>query len=145
VPSLCPCQSGLAYAACCQPLHQGAPAASAEALMRSRFSAFKLQLSNYLLASWHSETRPSTLSLDDTEWGRLAIHHSDNPHQVHFSAYFKENGQWFVQSEVSSFRHENGHWFYHSGDPVLTPWAPKRNEPCPCGAAKKFKQCCLKK
>ena len=38
--SNCPCGSGLAYEACCGPIIAGAPAATAEALMRSRYSAY---------------------------------------------------------------------------------------------------------
>ena len=58
----CPCGRG-AYAHCCGPLHAGAPAADAEALMRSRYSAYALGLADYLLATWHPSTRPDTLDL----------------------------------------------------------------------------------
>jgi SEC-C motif-containing protein len=59
----CPCGSPHPYDACCQPLHQGAAAASAEALMRSRYSAYVLGLEDYLLATWHADTRPAALDL----------------------------------------------------------------------------------
>ena len=57
----CPCGSGAPYADCCGrwhagPLHLQAP--SAEALMRSRYSAFVLARPDYLLATWHPSTRP---------------------------------------------------------------------------------------
>ena len=48
-PRLCPCQSGLRYKRCCRPLHQGAPAPSPEALMRSRYSAYALGLVDYII------------------------------------------------------------------------------------------------
>ena len=72
----CPCESGQDYAACCAPLHGGAAAATPEALMRSRSSAFTLALEPYLLATWHPDTRPATLDLaadGRTRWLGLSI------------------------------------------------------------------------
>ena len=67
--SECPCGSGKSYAACCGPLHAGAAIApTAEALMRSRYSAYGLGLEPYLLATWHVSTRPAALHLA----GRIA-------------------------------------------------------------------------
>ncbi|MCU1437526.1 MAG: motif domain protein, partial [Naasia sp.] len=61
----CPCGSGQPYAECCEPLHLGAAAATAEALMRSRYSAFALGLPDYVRSTWHPSTRPGSLDLDD--------------------------------------------------------------------------------
>ena len=61
--SACPCGSGLATPACCGRWHAGVAAPSAEALMRSRYSAYVLGLEPYLLASWHASTRPASLGL----------------------------------------------------------------------------------
>jgi SEC-C motif-containing protein len=47
----------LPYAACCGRHHGGIPAADAESLMRSRYSAYVLGLEDYLLATWHATTR----------------------------------------------------------------------------------------
>lgn len=71
----CPCLSGETYGACCGPLHRGArTAATAEALMRSRYSAFAVGDARYLLATWHPSTRPSSLELDpDQVWRRLDV------------------------------------------------------------------------
>jgi uncharacterized protein YchJ len=42
--------------------------------MRSRFSAFALGLTDYLLASWHPSTRPAELELDPAVvWRRLQL------------------------------------------------------------------------
>ena len=61
----CPCGTGLPYDECCGPLHAGAtPAATAEQLMRSRYSAFAVGDAAYLLATWHPSTRPPALELD---------------------------------------------------------------------------------
>lgn len=57
----CPCGSGARYAQCCGPLHDGAMASCAEALMRSRYSAYVLALEPYLLATWHADQRPHSL------------------------------------------------------------------------------------
>lgn len=63
----CPCGSALPLAACCGRYHGGPQhlqAPTAEALMRSRYSAYVLGLHDYLLATWHPLTRPATLAAD---------------------------------------------------------------------------------
>jgi len=63
----CPCGTGRSFAQCCGAALSGAhPAPTAEALMRSRYTAFALRDTAYLLASWHTSTRPATLDLDET-------------------------------------------------------------------------------
>jgi hypothetical protein len=57
-PLNCPCSSGLAYTACCGRYHQGAPAPNAEALMRSRYTAYVMGHEDYLLANWHPPPAP---------------------------------------------------------------------------------------
>jgi SEC-C motif domain protein len=112
----CPCGSGLDYTECCEPLHLGAPASTAEALMRSRFSAFALGLRQYLLASWHPSTRPDELELDaDVTWRRLQIVDTDEG-VVEFRASFRGAEGAGVLHERSRFVRENGHWFYLDGD-----------------------------
>ena len=74
--SACYCGLGKQYAACCGRLHSGAEnALAAETLMRSRYSAYVLRLADYLLATWHPDTRPSELDLtaDDTKWLGLEV------------------------------------------------------------------------
>src|SRR5690606_41891805 len=61
-----PCHPSATFANCCQPLHDGTPAATAEELMRSRYSAYVLGLRDYLAATWHPSTRPDPFELDDT-------------------------------------------------------------------------------
>lgn len=74
-PDACPCGTGLPYAGCCRRLHTGeAPAATAEQLMRSRYSAFAVGDAAYLLRTWHASTRPRRLRLDPAErWLRLEV------------------------------------------------------------------------
>lgn len=152
----CPCGSLKEYSNCCQPLHDGIPARSPEALMRSRYSGFFLKLEGYLLTSWHIDTRPKDIKLDDhTQWKRLEILKAEtddgksidgktNPKgQVHFKAYYKEHNQWFLVEEKSRFLFENNHWFYHSGDYNPQILKLNRNDICLCGSGKKYKKCCL--
>ena len=116
----CPCGSGQRYAACCGPLHAGEqPAASAEALMRSRYSAYVLKLADYLLATWHPSTRPSELDLaaDDSKWLGLAVKshvmQDENHASVEFVARYRIGGGSVVRMrEHSRFVREGGHWFY---------------------------------
>ena len=72
---LCPCKRGELFGACCGPLLAGErPAGSAEVLMRSRYTAFAVGDTEYLLRSWHPRTRPKTLDLDPNQrWLFLEI------------------------------------------------------------------------
>ena len=113
--SVCPCGSDLGYASCCGPLHDGAPAASPEALMRSRFSAFALGREEYLLASWHPSTRPEAIDLDDgTEWRRLQIVDLSGD-VVEFRASYRDAEGAGVLHERSRFALEGGRWLYVDG------------------------------
>lgn len=143
----CPCGSQKAYAECCQRYHQGTSAPSPEALMRSRFSGFALKLSDYVCASWHPDTRPSTLNLDNTpDWASLRILDSSqtgDTGQVHFQAIYRMHPGWGYLQEQSQFVRENGRWYYLQGEPHEGVLKPGRNELCPCCSGKKFKACCL--
>lgn len=112
---LCPCGTGLPYDACCGRLHRGqAPAATAEQLMRSRYSAFAVGDAAYLLRSWHATTRPRRLRLDpDERWlglevvGRTAGGLFDTEGTVEFRARAASG----VVHEVSRFRRDES-WQY---------------------------------
>jgi len=125
----CPCGSGKTYAACCELLHNGAPAASAEALMRSRYSAFALNLPEYLQRSWHSSVRTTerdSAALDDNlnkmRWLRLQIKrheaNGDDRAIVEFIAHYKIAGRAYALHEISRFVREDGHWFYVDGQMI---------------------------
>lgn len=118
----CPCGGG-GYAECCAPLHDGGPASTAEALMRSRFSAFALGLEPYLRATWSRTTRPSTLEPDPgTVWRRLQIvdtirgGEGDEAGVVEFRASFRDAAGAGVLHERSRFVREAGRWVYLDGD-----------------------------
>ncbi|TVP60924.1 MAG: zinc chelation protein SecC [Halomonadaceae bacterium] len=143
----CPCGSIMPYSECCQPLLQGAPASSPEALMRSRFTAFVGKLPDYLLATWHPSTRPETLSLEDSpDWSSLQVlgsTQSADQGTVHFRALYRQGGGWGFLEENSDFLMEEGRWYYLHGETREGQIKPGRNDPCPCSSGKKYKACCL--
>lgn len=145
--NLCPCGSGQPYHECCEPLHRGQAAASPEALMRSRFTAFVLWLPDYLKATWHPSARPGELSLESSpEWTTLEIkssHQSGDNGSVHFRAIHRMASEWGFLEENSAFVREQGCWYYLSGDTREGLLRPGRNDRCPCGSGKKHKACCL--
>lgn len=117
----CPCHSGKHYADCCQPLHLGQAAPDAERLMRARYSAYALKLPQFILETWHHETRPSKLTIEDLQgikWLKLAV---QSQHQlaadqaeVHFIASYQSAKQKKMQLEEKSlFLCMNGVWMYH--------------------------------
>jgi SEC-C motif domain protein len=71
----CPCGLPRPYDECCAALLRGErTAATAEQLMRSRYSAFAVGDDAYLSRSWHSSTRPPELRTDRSQrWTGLEI------------------------------------------------------------------------
>lgn len=123
--ALCPCGSALPYARCCGRWHHGPEALQApdaEALMRSRYSAFVLDLVDYLLATWHPDTRPAGLAPNETglRWLGLEVRRhaaQDADHAtVEFVARSKLGGRAQRLHETSRFVREDGRWFYLDGD-----------------------------
>ncbi|MFC4149638.1 YchJ family protein [Micromonospora mangrovi] len=116
----CPCGTGVPYADCCGLLHGGgSTAATAEALMRSRFTAFAVGDADYLRRSWHSSTRPARLRLEpDQRWTRLEILDTDRgglfdtAGTVRFRAHYREAGRPGTVDEHSRFVREDGRWVY---------------------------------
>ena len=122
---LCPCDSGLPFAACCAPFLSGESAApSAEALMRSRYSAYTRRDAVYLLHTWHPSTRPDSLELegDGLRWLGLKILKradggvNDSNGTVEFVARYKVGGKAGRMHEISRFVREEGKWYYLDGE-----------------------------
>jgi SEC-C motif-containing protein len=124
----CPCGGGGDYRACCGRWHAGAPAPDAEALMRSRYSAYVLKLPQYLLDTWHPDMRPedAALGLEDAPGARTAwlglevkahrITGVDTA-EVDFVARFRiGGGRAHRLSEHSRFQRIDGRWYYVDGD-----------------------------
>ena len=90
--------------------------------MRSRYSAFVLKNQDYLLATWHSSTRPASIEFDpNLKWLHLDVieaTENDPVHaQVEFVARFRLGGGSAARHhERSQFVRENGCWFYVAGE-----------------------------
>jgi SEC-C motif-containing protein len=90
--------------------------------MRSRYCAYALGLSDYLLASWHPATRPATLELDaGLRWLGLSVRAATDTGaataQVEFVARCRAGGAPAVRMhERSRFVRIDEHWFYLDGD-----------------------------
>jgi SEC-C motif-containing protein len=89
--------------------------------MRSRYSAFALHRADYLLASWHPDTRPEALDLNESpapKWLGLQIrsaHTDGNAGTVEFIARYKVGGRAFRLHETSRFEKVGDRWFYRDG------------------------------
>lgn len=140
-PEACPCGSNKSFVTCCEPIILGAVAPTAEALMRSRYSAYVLGYWNYLRESWHPDTRPSSVSPTNTDWLGLTIVRTAED-TVEFTAGFKEDSKIIALHEISRFEQVDGHWRYLDG--VCDVKEAGRNAACPCGSGKKTNRCCGK-
>ena len=123
--SPCPCGLAAAYAGCCGRWHAGPlqlQAGDAVALMRSRYSAFVLGLDDYLLQTWHPDTRPPPSRLTDpaTRWLGLEVKRFEQNGADHatveFVARSKHGGRASHLHERSRFVREGGRWFYLDGE-----------------------------
>jgi SEC-C motif-containing protein len=118
----CPCTSGRPYQECCGRWHGGAPAPDAQALMRSRYSAFVVCNEPYLLATWHQRTRPISIAFDrNQKWLGLSIVDvlvtGETSAEVEFIARFRVGGASASRlHERSRFVLEEGRWLYVDGD-----------------------------
>lgn len=158
--NVCPCGSGKAYEACCEPIILGAPAPTAEALMRSRYSAYVKHAFAHLGTSLSAKERKDFSETDarrwseQSEWLGLTILRTekggpdDQDGIVEFSARFRSGGEDHEHLETAVFSREEGRWVYagqlpQKGATVRYESArPGRNDPCPCGSGKKYKKCC---
>lgn len=116
----CPCGRSQRYGLCCGRLHAGTTkAVTAEDLMRSRYSAFVVGDEDYLLRSWHPDTRPERVELDSrTVWTGLEILRTSQGTPFHkegtveFRARYRENDRDEELREHSRFRRYEGEWVY---------------------------------
>jgi len=157
----CPCGSGKTLDQCCGPILGGTPAPTPEALMRSRYTAYvqcdvdhlERSLSPEALAdhdrkgaeAWAKAVTWQGLKILSTNGGS----ESEQTGVVEFEARFRIDGMDQTHHETSNFRRHDGNWVYVDGkvhNKPLVRSQPKvgRNEPCPCGSGKKYKQCCGK-
>ena len=89
--------------------------------MRSRYTAFVLQRSDYLLATSHASTRPTALDFaQGAKWLGLEVGSQrviDADHaEVEFVARYRDGGRAIRLHERSRFVRDSGRWFYLDGD-----------------------------
>ena len=158
----CPCGSGFELSQCCGPILSGeVPAPTAEALMRSRYTAYVTchleHLRRSLDTRWRAvfDEEGARDWSKNAEWQGLTIHATkgggpgDTEGEVDFTAAFRMDDQDQRMRERARFKKRGKHWFYQDGkvksaqEPVVSA-GPKvgRNDPCPCGSGKKYKKCC---
>ena len=151
---LCYCCSNKPFAECCAPfLEEGKFAASCEALMRSRYSAYCRGQVDYIYTTTHPSQRQPMLAAEIKQFALSAhFYHlaiiastaktaSATTGVVSFKAYFIMQNTQDVIAEESHFELID-RWYYHSGRLVTVPSRKlQRNDLCPCGSGKKVKQC----
>ena len=157
----CPCGSGRTRPDCCGPLLDGlAPPATAEALMRSRYSAFVEKKVEYLGDTLHPDHRADYDPVATRQWAENSTWigleilstakglESDDVGRVEFIARYSVKGEAVEHRELATFARHGGRWTYVDG---VTPKpstfvheGPRigRNDPCACGSGKKAKKCC---
>lgn len=151
----------MALNACCLPYIQGkARPSTAEALLRSRYTAFTRGDIDYILTSHHSKTRDQVKREEVQDWANsskwlgLKIlqgkdgQKDDNEGVIAFHARFESEGKEQDHYEYAQFEKENGEWKFLDAQ-GLKPGTFKRsepkvgrNDPCHCGSGKKYKKCC---
>lgn len=118
---ICRCGAAVAYSSHCDKVHRSGAGlgVDAEDLMRARYSAYVLHLGEFLLASWHPDTRPKHLSFDPAiEWLGLEIVDTEaggaleTTGIVEFKAQFRRGGENLELRERSTFERLDGSWVY---------------------------------
>ena len=161
----CPCGTGRQYSECCEPFILGTELPpTAEALMRSRYSAYVKHTIDYIMNTcvskgkddidykstrkWSEESEWLGLKIISTEDGGI----TDTEGTVEFEADYVSNGLKDTHHEKAKFKSDNADskWLYDEGKIIVRTVirsTPKtgRNESCPCGSGKKYKHCCYGK
>jgi SEC-C motif-containing protein len=157
----CPCKSGRLFGECCGPVIAGTEkAATAEALMRARYSSYVTGDVGFLRTSATAAVQAEFDEEASKSWSAAAQWHGleiiatekggpdDDEGIVEFRALYSANGEFCNHHEVSRFVRESDGWKFDDGElvaekPVVRD-EPKigRNDPCPCGSGKKYKKCC---
>lgn len=158
--NLCYCGSKLSFEECCKPIIEGTKfAPTAQALMRSRYSAYVIIDAQYIIDSTSIATRGNQSKTEIEAWAKIctwqkleiiSAHQGlekDLVGEVEFKAHFidvNKNPQ--IHHEKSVFNKTNGKWFFVNGNIIVTKendnLSTDRNASCPCGSGKKFKKCC---
>ncbi len=156
----CPCGSGQAYDACCGPIiSKKIIAPTAEALMRSRYSAYAKVEVDHLYDSLAPGTRDDFNHDNASQWAESATWtgldvaaiegggEGDDQGMVEFTAHYEQDGEPQEHREKGLFKKIDKQWYYVDGKvlghkTVVKEKKVGRNQSCPCGSGKKFKKCC---
>ncbi|MEN8006896.1 MAG: YchJ family protein [Candidatus Krumholzibacteriota bacterium] len=157
----CPCGTKLDFGDCCGPVIKGErAAATAEELMRARYTAYSRVEMDFLQQSVHPDFRKDEDAEGARDWAENSQWHGleilatesggpeDETGTVEFVASYTYGGEDKQYHEVAEFRREEGDWKFTEGRPgtkkPVVREEPKtgRNDPCLCGSGKKFKRCC---
>ena len=125
----CPCDSKKPYQKCCRSYHMGEPAATALALMRSRYAAYALGLCDYIMLTTHRDNH--AYMEDKVAWksdldrfcrsvsfdGLTIVQFEDGEETatVTFRAHLRADGKDVGFSEKSGFAKVDGRWLYKDG------------------------------
>ena len=152
---LCPCTSGRPFTDCCEPVITGIrPAATAEEVMRGRYSAYAKGIIDFILTSTHPDRRSECDEKAIKAWSQNAVWDSfeivstqkgmagDSEGEVEFIARFTEDRMKKTLHETGEFKLIDGKWYYVDGK--IHPHKPfvrreskiNRNASCPCGSNK---------
>lgn len=122
----CPCHSGKTYDDCCKPYHNGKAPPTALALMRSRYSAYALSLTEYIIETTHPKS--VYFEKDRVKWAEAILQFARETRfvgleilaygetWVHFHARLMKNKSPFSLKEKSHFEKVDGKWLYLSGE-----------------------------
>jgi SEC-C motif-containing protein len=119
----CYCGSSEIYENCCEIYIKGIKKpTTAEALMRSRYTAFATGAVDYLVATTHFSTRKSHKKADILDWSKsnqwikLEVL-ATTATTVKFKAYYLDHHlKAQIHNEHSTFIFENGNWYYVDGE-----------------------------
>ena len=151
--TLCPCGSNCDYADCCGIYINGIETApTPEALMRSRYSAYSLAITDYIKITMRGKPvigfneDEAKVWAQNIHWIDLSIMGTSSKSPavgyVEFEARFMDGDKLKCLHETSEFFAENGIWYYVDGVQHPAKQASvARNTACPCGSKKKFKNC----
>lgn len=126
----CSCKSGKKYKKCCKSFHDGILPKTSLELMRSRYCAFALNNTDYIINTTHPLNNDFTPNRDawaegissfslNTDFNNLEIIDfidGKTESYVTFKATLKQEEDDISFTEKSKFLKENGKWLYVNGE-----------------------------